>query len=195
VFHIAQAFVRDDGALVVDAIRYGRYPNFDRLQDLFSGDDPALMPHLERLVIDPESAHCDITIWSPRGAELPVTAAGALGEPHRFIYSIGAPAERAAPYLSSLQRLDTETGELRCRDFGLDIVGEPIFVPDPNASAATSGNEGWLLSLVYRAGRQRSELLVLRAADLETVATVTLPHRVPLGFHGCWVPRADLHRG
>ena len=192
VFHIAQAFDRDDGALVIDAIRYGRYPDFDRFEDLFSGDDPALMPHLERLVIDPVAERCDITSWGTRGAELPVTAAGPLGEPRRFIYSIGAPAERAAPYLSSLQRLDTETGELRCRDFGLDIVGEPILVPDPDAGPAETGNEGWLLSLVYRAGQQRSELLVLRAADLVTVATVTLPHAVPLGFHGCWVPRADL---
>jgi carotenoid cleavage dioxygenase-like enzyme len=81
---------------------------------------------------------------------------------------------------------------MRSRDFGLDIVGEPILVPDPDAGGAESGNEGWLLSLVYRAGQQRSELLVLRAADLATVATVTLPHAVPLGFHGCWVPRADL---
>jgi carotenoid cleavage dioxygenase len=48
------------------------------------------------------------------------------------------------------------------------------------------------MSLVYDAGTDRSELVVLPAADPseEPVARVLLPNRVPLGFHGNWVPDA-----
>jgi carotenoid cleavage dioxygenase-like enzyme len=123
---------------------------------------------------------------------LPTTAPGALGDPRRVIYSVGAPAQRRAPFFTSIQRLDTENGQLRSRDFGLDLVGEPLLVPNPTPKQ--DGAEGWLLSLVYRAGQQRTDLLVLRASDLETLATVRLPHAVSPGFHGCWVERDALDR-
>lgn len=206
IFHIAHAFDRDDGALVIDAARYGRYPDFGRFEALFTGDEPGLMAHMERMVIDPETGRCDTTPWNSAASELPTTAPGRLGEPRRVIYSVGAPPQRRAPYFTSIQRLDTETGELRSRDFGLDLVGEPLLVPDlnqdlnqgpnrhpnPDPKQEQGGSEGWLLSLVYRAGQQRTDLLVLRASDLETLATVRLPHTVPPGFHGCWVERAAL---
>jgi hypothetical protein len=52
---------------------------------------------------------------------------------------IGAPPERGAPYLTTIQRLDTETGEIRVHDFGLDLAGEPILV------LVDDGSKGWLL--------------------------------------------------
>ena len=44
------------------------------------------------------------------------------------------------------------------------------------------------MGLVFDAVTHRSELSLLDAATLETVATVHLPDRVPNGFHGNWVP-------
>jgi len=186
VFHIAQAFDRDDGALVLDVIRYSRYPELDRFEALFEAADGTALPRLERLVIDPARGRSSITPWGGCGFELPTAAPRPLGDAARVLYGIGAPEGRQAPYLSAIQRLDTETGALTSRDFGLDLVGEPVPVADP------AGDEGWLLCLRHRAGRQRTELMVLRAADLATVATAALPHAVPVGFHGCWVPRAAL---
>ena len=54
-------------------------------------------------------------------------------------------------------------------------------------------DDGWLLSLVYDASTERSELLVLPAADPADgpVARVLLPNRIPIGFHGNWVPDRD----
>ena len=50
--------------------------------------------------------------------------------------------------------------------------------------------EGFLLSVVYRAEMDRSELLILDAENVSgaPLATVLLPHRVPGGFHGNWRP-------
>lgn len=183
VFHVAQAFDQDDGTLALDLIRYPRYPDFGQPEAIFHRVDPMLMPRLERLVIDPAKKQATSRRWAEQAFEMPVSAPRPLGERRRVIYGIGAPPQRQVPFLSALQRLDTDTGDLRCRDFGLDVPGEPMWIPD------AAGGEGWLLSLIYRAGRDISELLVLRAEDLQTQATITLPHPLPIGFHGCWVPR------
>jgi all-trans-8'-apo-beta-carotenal 15,15'-oxygenase len=194
VFHVAQAFDDDHGRLVLDVIRYGCYPQFDAFEALFRDPPDGVAPRLERLLIDPERARCERqsigTEVDQYAFELPVSALGALGEPRRILYGVGAPPGRRAPYLTSILRLDTETGALTSRDFGLDLVGEPMPVP------GAGGDEGWLLSLVFRVGqhngRGRTDLVVLRAADLSIQATAALPHALPVGFHGCWVPRAAL---
>ena len=66
-------------------------------------------------------------------------------------------------------------------------AGEWVMVPRHEAAAE---DDGWLLSLVHDAATERSELVVLPAADPADgpVARLLLPTRVPLGFHGNWVP-------
>ncbi len=63
---------------------------------------------------------------------------------------------------------------------------EPIFVP---CSENSDEGDGFLLSYVYREALNRSDLVILDAqhVDDEPLAIVQLPHRVPFGFHGCWV--------
>ena len=64
---------------------------------------------------------------------------------------------------------------------------EFVFVP----SAPGAGeDEGWLLGFVYDGPSDTSELLILDAHDFgsDPVATVRLPRRVPVGFHGNWIP-------
>jgi carotenoid cleavage dioxygenase-like enzyme len=67
-----------------------------------------------------------------------------------------------------------------------DSLSEPVFVergPD-----AVEG-DGWLLTVVWRASENRSDLAVFNATDIKggPVALVHLGHRVPDGFHGNWV--------
>jgi carotenoid cleavage dioxygenase len=45
-----------------------------------------------------------------------------------------------------------------------------------------------VMGFVYDRGADRSDLVLLDAQTLDTVATVHLPARVPNGFHGNWVP-------
>jgi carotenoid cleavage dioxygenase len=39
-----------------------------------------------------------------------------------------------------------------------------------------------------------SEVVILHAQDLEAgpVASIHIPHRVPVGFHGNWIPDSEL---
>jgi carotenoid cleavage dioxygenase-like enzyme len=58
------------------------------------------------------------------------------------------------------------------------------------ASPAAGEDEGWLITFVYDAARDGSDLVIVDAADVtgKPVATIALPQRVPFGFHGSWVP-------
>jgi carotenoid cleavage dioxygenase len=51
-----------------------------------------------------------------------------------------------------------------------------------------------VLSVVYDATRDSSDLVILDATDFAgpAVATVHLRRRVPFGFHGSWVAGASL---
>jgi carotenoid cleavage dioxygenase len=44
------------------------------------------------------------------------------------------------------------------------------------------------MGYVYDGRRDASDLVLVDAATLETVASVHLPVRVPNGFHGNWIP-------
>jgi carotenoid cleavage oxygenase len=49
-------------------------------------------------------------------------------------------------------------------------------------------DDGVLMGFIYDAATDRSDLVLFDAANLDTVASVHLPVRVPSGFHGNWVP-------
>ena len=46
------------------------------------------------------------------------------------------------------------------------------------------------MGFVYDRPTDRSELAILDAPTLHDIASIKLPHRVPAGFHGNWVPSA-----
>ncbi len=126
--------------------------------------------------------------------------------PHRYGYGVVAPPEGytggaarlhlteqgapAGPHRvgAGLAKYDLERGtsEIRWNAPGEDS-GEAVFVP---ASADAAEDDGWLLSYVFDPARGASDLVILAARDItgDPVARVHLPVRVPLGFHGNWVP-------
>jgi carotenoid cleavage dioxygenase-like enzyme len=58
-------------------------------------------------------------------------------------------------------------------------------------------DDGWVLSYVCDGTRNTSELIILDASDVAAapVAAITLPPRIPFGFHRSWISDARLgHR-
>ena len=55
------------------------------------------------------------------------------------------------------------------------------------SSPDAAEDDGVLMGFVHDAARDASDLVMLDAATLDTVAEVHLPVRVPYGFHGNWV--------
>lgn len=99
------------------------------------------------------------------------------------------------PKVSGIAKVDLQSGEVVARyNYGCDrFGGEPIFVPRTSDPAAPE-DDGFLLAFCHDESTGASELLVLDAASpsLTQVAAVKLPSRVPYGFHGTFIPAADL---
>ena len=184
VFHFAQGFEDDHGHVVLDICRAHELTPLDDVDALVSGDPNRVVPRLERLTVDPTTETFEHTRWSDRGTELPRVLPGPIGVGRRLIFSVGSPPDRPVPLLSTVQRLDTHTGELRAREFFPELPGEPIPVADPQAPETPR----WLLVLVFEADEPRTDLHVLDADTLETISRLPLPEAVPPGFHGNWVP-------
>lgn len=106
--------------------------------------------------------------------------------PYRHGYYAGFADGTADLLLDAIVHHDFATGA--STQYALpsgDAAGEPVFVPrTPNAAEG----DGYLLSLVYRAAENRSDLVFLDATDVAAgpIAAAELPHRVPFGFHGNW---------
>ena len=76
--------------------------------------------------------------------------------------------------------------------FGFGRGGaEPIIVPKEGRDEEDAA---WILTVVYDATDDSSELCILDAEDMRgpEVARIRLPQRVPFGFHGNWVPDSSV---
>ena len=182
VFHPLNAF--DDGERVVlDVVRYGQ---------MFAGntlgpDDST--PRLWRWTLDLTTGRVDERQLSDVALEFPRVDERVVGRRHDVGWASGVRTlDGRSNFGGQLVRIDGATGDARSIDLGPGrLSGEWVMVPRAPGAAQ---DDGWLLSLVYDMAADRTDLVVLNAGDPDgdAVATVQLPTRVPLGFHGNWVP-------
>ncbi len=66
-------------------------------------------------------------------------------------------------------------------------VGESVFAPDP---AGQAEDDGWLINAIHNDETNLSDVVVLDARDVAAgpIATVSIPRRMPFGFHANWFP-------
>jgi carotenoid cleavage dioxygenase len=111
-----------------------------------------------------------------------------MGEPYRHgWFAANLKLEQTLGF-DALAHIDLRSGARQVRRVeGGDSFGEPVFVP--RCIDAPEG-DGWVIAVLYRAAEKRSDLLILNAQDIggEPQAVVELPCRVPVGFHGSFVP-------
>ena len=91
------------------------------------------------------------------------------------------------PFHRGIAQFDFNTNRMSAFCFGpTSAVSEPVFVP--RAGSAVEG-DGYVLCLVYEEDADRSHIALLDAQNVDAgaVATARLDHRVPMGFHGCWI--------
>ena len=109
-----------------------------------------------------------------------------------YVTQTAPPGGDAMPTRILRYELDATSAATTVCDLGPGRTpGEPVFVP---AGARAGEDEGWLLTYVYDAARDASDLVIVNAGDLEAgpVAAVHLPVRVPYGFHGSWVADGEI---
>jgi carotenoid cleavage dioxygenase len=179
VYHPMNAFDRPDGSVVVDVVRHPKTFADDPL-----GPNEGA-PTLERWTLDPVAGRVRAQRLDDRAQEFPRIDERRTGRPHRYGYTAGFDLDATE---GPIYRHDLEAGTTEAHDFGAGRKAmEPVFVPRAPDAAE---DDGWVLTFVYDAVTDTSEVVVLSAQDLagEPVATVHLPVRVPYGFHGNWVP-------
>jgi carotenoid cleavage dioxygenase-like enzyme len=178
VFHTLNAY-ETDGSVVVDLVRHPRV-----FATRLNGPDDGT-PVLERWTLAPATGAVKTETLDDRGQEFPRIDERRTGRPHRYGYAavLGAGAEHG-PALKH----DLAAGTTEEHRYGPGRVTlEPVFVPRPDGHAE---DDGWVMSYVYDATTDRSDIVILDAGDFggAPVATVHLPVRVPFGFHGSWIP-------
>ncbi|WIY02115.1 carotenoid oxygenase family protein [Amycolatopsis mongoliensis] len=179
VFHPLNAYDDGDG-IVLDVVRHPKM--FDR--ELHGPDEGG--PTLDRWTVDLAAGKVIEERLDDRGQEFPRVDERLVGRRHRYGYAMSA--DGGANPGGSLFKHDFHTGSRQERAFGAGRQpGEFVFVPS-HADAAE--DDGVLMGFVFDPASQRSDLTLLDAGTLETVAAIHLPDRVPNGFHGNWVETA-----
>jgi carotenoid cleavage dioxygenase len=190
VYHPLNAYSEmRDGAevLVLDVVRHSRMFDRDR-----RGPGESL-PTLDRWTINLSTGAVSTECHDDRSQEFPRINETLLGGRHRFGYTVGIEGGFAAAGGSEMSEMSTPVYKhdyssgstlVAAPDPAL-LMGEVCFVPNPGAGAE---DDGILMGYGYHRGRDEGQLMLLDAQTLESVATVHLPQRVPMGFHGNWAP-------
>lgn len=187
-WHFANAW-EEDGLITVDFIRYEDFSTSAWLEQIFHGPTEVTAPgRLTRAVIDPEAETVVHSTLYPAPVEFPRVAPAVEGARHRYVYSAAHADDSATRrgLQDRLVRVDTRTGDVaEWRAGSGRYVNEPVFAPGGGGE-----EEGWVLAPVYDAARDATFLAVLDAGDVVAgpVAEVWFDHRLPMTFHGSWVP-------
>jgi carotenoid cleavage dioxygenase len=182
VFHPLNAY--DDGdRIVLDVVRH---PKMFAANQLGPNEGK---PTLDRWTIDTSAGKVLEERIDDRGQEFPRVDERVVGRRHRFGYSVGATQDSKGDVDlmdDTVLKHDMVKGTTQAATFASGAsAGEFVFVP---REAGAAEDDGVLMGFVHRSETDRSDLVLLDAATLETVAEIHLPARVPHGFHGNWIP-------
>ena len=175
LFHIVNSYENENGQVVLDFCRYER---------LFDFDNPLPMgqkPFLTRWILDPKAKTCSEEMLDDRPMEFSRVHPDYDGKQHRFGYLLNDGR------LNNYFKHDFEKSETIPHDFGESCqAAEPVFIPKKNAK---SEDDGFVVGFVYDKTTDLSDFVVLDAQNFSEapLARITLPQRVPFGFHGSWI--------
>lgn len=189
VFHIMNSFEQGD-EVVVDAARY------DQLWVKNSHDffHPA---RLSRFTMNLGTGKASVTEVYPKAMEFPQVNRANWTRPYRYGYSLVVDEENDSPERieqarGGIRKYDLVTGETDSYEPDASLTpGEAVFIPSTQSSGE---DDGYLASFVHDKNRDASSFCLFDATRLSAgpIAQVELPVRVPVGFHGVWVPDSAL---
>jgi len=187
VFHFVNGYQDADGTLVADALLMDDYPDSLSIRAYLKGDlpDDATQARFTRFRLDLAAGTVRRQPLSDYEGELPEINPTRTGQPYRYAWSIGRPPGHPLPLLDHLVKLDVQTGQACTAYQPATLCSEPVIIP---RSGAQAEDDAYLAYLRFDAATHTTDLLVADAASLATLARWRLPHNIPLGFHGLWLP-------
>jgi len=187
IFHHCNAFEQGD-EIILDSVCYADYPKLGADVDFRQVDFNRVIPgHLWRFYINLRSRQVRREIITARSLEFPVVHPNYVGQPYQYAYMGTIAQDGGNAPLQAILKVNVHTGEQEVHSFApRGFVGEPIFIPKPDGK---NEDDGWLAVLVFDASQERSDVVILDAANMTTVATLHLKHHVPYGLHGSFTTK------
>jgi len=182
IFHVANAYDTPDGTVVLDACVY------DTMFAGMTGGPSGRSLGLERWTIDPVARTLTRRRIDASPQEFPRPDERRFGKSYRYAFTMALPEGDFAIGATSLYKHDLETGMRETHEFGSDrYPGEFVFVP--RTEDAPEG-DGRLIGLVVDLPNETTDLVIIDAQAFAEapIASIRIPHRVPPGFHGNWLP-------
>jgi carotenoid cleavage dioxygenase-like enzyme len=190
IFHIMNSFEQGD-EVVFDAARY------DNLWVKNSHDffHPA---NLTRFSMNMKTGKASVNRIYDGPMEFPQVNRQTWTQSYRYGYSLVVDEKNDSPELidkaeSGIRKYDLQTGEADSWLPGPTLQpGEAVFAPANENGGAE--DEGYLFTYVYDKNTQTSAFCIFDATAVSAgpIAKVQLPVRVPVGFHGVWVPSSAM---
>lgn len=184
VFHPSNAFENADGSVTLDVVAHPTMFDDSRIGPSAAGSK------FERWRIDPKARRVERQVIDAQAQEFPRPDERFIGKPYRHAWTVQLKDDGSGEFVPDrcLIHHDLKDGSRRVHDFG---PGRQVseFVFTPRHAQATEG-DGWLMGYVVDTAQLTSELIILDTQQFggEPVAVVEIPHAIPLGFHGNWMP-------
>ncbi|KAL6533670.1 putative carotenoid cleavage dioxygenase 4, chloroplastic [Orobanche hederae] len=195
VVHAINAWDEDDGRTIVMVA-----PNILSVEHTLERMD-LIHASVEKVKIDLKNGNVSRHPVSTRNLDFGVINPAFVGKKNKYVYAaVGDPM----PKISGVVKLDisiSDTDRRECivasRLFGPGCYGdEPFFIARPPDNPNADEDDGYVVTYVHNENKGESRFLVMDAKlpNLDTVAAVRLPRRVPYGFHGLFVRQSDLNK-
>jgi carotenoid cleavage dioxygenase len=189
MYHVVNCWDEDD-AVVMIGCRYG-----------MATDNGHLAKQVANLAMDAKLYRWRFDLKTGKTTEGPVeramnlefpTSPSALnGQRTRYSYCVTM-VEDPVPRFSGIVKHDLASGAFQAFSDGHGVYySEPWFAPADDARAE---DDGYVVCFAYDQPRDRSELHVFDAREIGRGprCRITIPARVPAGFHAKWVKASQL---
>ncbi|GLT91384.1 hypothetical protein SLE2022_092750 [Rubroshorea leprosula] len=191
--HIINAWEEEDGNTIVMIA-----PNMLPIEHTLERMD-LLHGLVEKVTIDLKAGGVKRHPISVKNLDLAVINPAYTAKQNRYVYAaIGDPM----PKFSGVVKLDVSKGESQECTEGVRMYapgcygGEPFFVAREPGNPDAEEDDGYVVSYVHDENTRESRFLVMdaKSPELDIVAAVKLPRRVPYGIHGLFVRETDLRK-
>ncbi|KAL1552675.1 ccd4,nced4 [Salvia divinorum] len=188
MLHVVNAWDEDDGDTIVVVAS-----NIQHVEHVLEKLDLVHLS-LEKIVIDAKTKkialRCPLSTLS---LDFGVINPQYAQKKNRYVY---AAVMETMPRMVGVVKMDlslsTADCTVGCRMYGAECYGsEPMFVA---REGAEEEDDGYLVTYVSNEKTQETHFVVMgaKSPNLEIVAAVKLPRRVPQGFHSIFVKETDL---
>ncbi len=186
IIHTGNAFQHGD-EIIVDGMYQDGFAANDTLTDVFNPHKRFGGGWYNRYFLNMADGSMRTERVSDIESEFPTFNTRLTGRESSVCYTACSVANGANGFFNAIQRVDFD-GQYKLLTLPAGHYGsEPLFVPAKDSSRE---DDGYLLEIIYDGYRHKSDLVVLRADNLdEEVCRAHLTHHLPHQFHGYFTPQ------